>query len=85
MKTPKETLAAAANLTLGRAEKVLGKKTTRDLVEAADRTLVELGHDAERRQHKRAVKRTVKKAVKAAAVVAAGAAAVVAARKLGRK
>lgn len=84
MRVPKEILAAAADRAVARVDRVLGKKASGELAEVADAVLVKLGHDAERRQRRRAVKRSLKKAAKAAAVVGAGAAAVVAVRRAVR-
>ena len=84
MKVSKEILAAVADQAAARVAKVLGKKANRELAEVADATLVKLGHDAERRQRRRAVKRSLKTAATAAAVVGAGAAAVVVARRAVR-
>lgn len=72
---------AVAKKAATRAEKVLGKETTRELVEMAEQALIELGHQAERRRHRRAVRRSLKTIAKATAVVGAGAAAVLATRQ----
>lgn len=81
----REQLNATAARAKGRAEKVVGKQTMRELVETADEVLVELGRAAQRRQRNRRVRRVLKTAAKAAAVAGAGTAAVLAARAAVRR
>ena len=85
MKGTKAEMAAAARKVVKRAERILGGRTARQLAEAADEALVQVGHAAEDRQRRRATKRALVKAAKVTAVVGAGAAAVLMAGKALRK
>jgi hypothetical protein len=84
MKPTREGLTAVVRRTAARAERMVGKQTARELAEAGDEALIRLGHDAERRQRRRAVRRSLKQVAKTAVMVGASAAVVLAARNATR-
>ena len=77
--TSKQKLAAAAQRAVVRA-RIVGKRATRQLIEAADEALVAQGKAAKARQRKRAVKAAFKKLGKTLVIAGTTAATVMAVR-----
>lgn len=81
--TTKQKLAIAAKRAAARA-RIVGKRATKQLLEAADEALVAQGKAARARQRKRAFKAALKKVGKSLAFAGTAAAAVVAVRAAAR-
>jgi hypothetical protein len=81
--TTKEKLAVAAKRAMVRA-RIVGKRATKQLIEAADEALVAQGKAARARQRKRAFKAVLRKVGKTLAIAGTAAATVAAARATAR-
>jgi hypothetical protein len=81
--TKKQKLAVAAKRVVIRA-RIVGKRATKQLIEAADEALVAQGKAARARQRNRAFKAALKKVGKTLAIAGTAAATVMAARASAR-